>query len=159
MKTTFYLLIVLTLFSSCKKINPIQDDEPFDENSFSVNKNGQEMTFDFISAIRITENGQTNIVITANTDASATEAISLVLPVDTGEFNIVNPDEGYPSALHSFTNSVESGYSHSGTLKITSHNQTTKRIKGTFSFTTLPFHVDGSGHTFANGSFDVEYIN
>jgi hypothetical protein len=47
--------------------------------------------------------------------------------------------------------------SNAGTITITSHNKTTKRIEGTFSFPADPFGPDGDGHTLTEGTFAVTY--
>ncbi len=159
MKYLIFASISFLMMSSCKKNNPLPiDDQPFDENVFSIKKNGVVMSFHFISGIRMEENGQYYILIQASTDEASSEVLSVVVPVATGDYNIMNPDDGHPSVIHLFTNSVESGYSVSGALKVTSHNETTKRIKGTLNFTTAPLHNEGVGYEFTAGSFDVQYI-
>lgn len=159
MKTILYFFFGILLLASCNKTNPLPDDEPFEDNSFAVMKNGEWLPIDFVSAIRLTENGVSHIVIQAYTDGSSSEAVSLILPMETGTFNMLNPDDGIPHAMHFLANNEDTGYSISGTMTITSHNQTTRRVKGTFSFTTQSLFIEDFGYSFTNGSFDVEYIN
>ncbi|MES2544368.1 MAG: DUF6252 family protein [Bacteroidota bacterium] len=47
--------------------------------------------------------------------------------------------------------------SSSGTLTITSHNTSTKKIMGTFSYTAAPFGGTGSNHQITQGTFNITY--
>jgi hypothetical protein len=56
-----------------------------------------------------------------------------------------------------YTASLSSFVSTSGTLKITKNDTSAKRVEGTFSFEAEPFFEEGDGHTITAGSFSVSY--
>lgn len=60
-------------------------------------------------------------------------------------------------AYGTYTVSLRSFVSSSGTLKITSHNKTTRRVEGTFSFDAVDFMEELPGHTITQGTFAVTY--
>jgi hypothetical protein len=60
-------------------------------------------------------------------------------------------------AYATYTANSTTFVSNAGTITITSHNTTTKRIVGTFSFPADPFIPGGDGHTVMEGAFAITY--
>jgi len=163
MKKSILLSCMFVLLSSaCKKNNVTPNDpsDTFEENKLEVQMNGSALEFEFISAVRIAENGDTAIVVMAYMDDMASQSLTLTLPMHTGTHQFVDPsteNNGIPSAIFMQSN-TQTNVADAGTLNITQHNKTTKRIKGTFQFTTIPMHEGGEPMTFSNGNFDLEYF-
>jgi hypothetical protein len=160
MKTTLFFFFGMLLLASCRKNNPnpIQNvDEPFEDNVFKVMLDGEWLTFEFVGAAQSNENEASYILVQAQIDGSGSGGVNLALPMETGTFNMLNPDDGIPSAVFILPNNL-AGYSISGTLTITSHNHTTQRVKGTFNFIAKSSFDENVEHSFTNGSFDVKYI-
>jgi hypothetical protein len=163
MKNTTFLPILLLLLSfACKKngIDPTDPSDTFEENKLELKINGTAITFDFVGSVRIVENGDTAIVVTAYLDDMATQSLSLTLPIHVGAYSFLSPDtenNGIPGAVYMQSN-TQTNVSESGVLYISAHNKVTRRIQGTFNFVTMPMHEGGEPLNFTNGSFDLEYI-
>jgi hypothetical protein len=150
------------ILSSCKK-----DDETTEEETtapatftpaFSAKVDGVTFNENVLTAVESTAQGRITVSASANSSFPSM-GFSMSNTITTGTYSF----NGFsPVALYNTSNSTSGMYSTaagSGTLVITSHDQSLNRISGTFNFIANP--VPGSGasgsHSITEGSFSVQY--
>lgn len=126
------------------------------DNAFFAKIDDVEFVEDGIGGALLSLPG-TPSIITISATKTSLETISISVNADiaigTYDFSTLNTPMGqYNLSL------TEGVVSDSGTLKITSHDTTNKRIIGTFSFSASSILGTGSSYEITEGSFDVTYL-
>jgi len=151
----FFISLSITSCSSDDS-EPLPD-EPQSGNVFSVLINGGQYTPDDVSAF---DTSTTNF-FTIVTYKENGEGINISIPSDEiGTYTVT--DGVYDDFILSYVRS-DNGFfvSTSGTLTITEKSQideTTKRIKGNFSFSLVDTY-NNIVYELTEGSFDIEYLS
>ncbi|ULC60872.1 DUF6252 family protein [Flaviramulus sp. BrNp1-15] len=125
------------------------------DNSFFAKVDGEEFVEDGIEGALLSIPG-TPSIITISATKNSLETISISVNSDitdgTYDFSTFDPPMGqYNLSL------TESAVSDNGTLTITSHDVTNKRIIGTFNFNASSLLGGGGSYEITEGSFDVTY--
>jgi hypothetical protein len=123
-------------------------------NTFFAKVDGVEFKENLIAGVYQTLNGVSTIGISATKDNLQTIGFNLDGDILPGEYTFNT--FGTPSAL--YNRSMSDINTGTGTLKISSHDKTKKRIIGTFQFTASPFLSTGTSYEITEGSFDVTYF-
>lgn len=120
-------------------------------NSFSVKVAGTSFSASVVSGAKAIGK-----IVLNFTTSDMKKIITIVTPdnVTTGMQSFGKTGATYYAT---YTDNSVVNESVSGSLNITSHNTTTKRIEGTFSFSAQPFPMGGSTISVTEGSFAVTY--
>ena len=110
----------------------------------------------FAATIVASQRGFGELVINAQS-LNGAQIISLSVSdaITPGTYAIGEPGSEDAYALYTVSSNIF--MSNTGTITITTHNTTTKRIEGTFSFTADPISAEGDGHALTEGTFAVTY--
>lgn len=163
-----YLLVLLTSFTflSCENepltgtfTDEIGDGDTSSNNGgFYAKVDGVEFEEEFVSSAL--ESSTSPGTITLLAVRNATEFININFPADVTPGDYDFNSFGDISAQYTLSQTV-TGYLGEGTLTITSHNTTTGRVIGTFSYVAIQFiPTPGAPASFdiTEGAFDVTYL-
>ena len=135
---------------SFTEIPYVEETEPAEDNSGSAKINGDAFTPNIIGATK----SFGNILINLSLNGTKTIAINVADNATVATHNFGSIGDDYYAM---YTVSSTSNVSTSGSVVITLHNTTTKRIEGTFSFQAEPFPMGGTAVSITNGTFAVSY--
>lgn len=146
------LFMVFSLFStSCGNDDSGKTTEK--NNSFSVKMNGVDYNPDFINGFIV---GANNTITISGSESNGNNVV-LNFPISVEDGDTFSAGADF---IASFDSSDDGGcLSQSGTLNITSHNVSAKRVAGNFNFSGSPLNQVGPDCLFTEGSFDVIYSN
>lgn len=109
----------------------------------------------FTASIALAVNGMGEIVVNGQSiNGSKIITLSFDEDITAGTYDI---GELGSDVYGTYTVSPDIFVSSEGTLTITSHNKTTRRVEGTFSFEAVDFMEELPGHTITQGTFAVTY--
>jgi hypothetical protein len=143
----FLAILSVSFFSSCSNDEDSNDTTPTPEDAFSAKINGVQKNFTVTNVDVIEYEGYTDVEITAHISGDPTNIFELNLTRDSGEVFFVQYSEvgNYyqPSPMENFTVSIG--------------ENTTNKLKGTFSGTMLETSDTSNVLTVTNGAFDIYY--
>lgn len=101
------------------------------------------------------------ILITGNNSNGKTVQVIMPNNIAPGNYTIINNQPSVLGLAMQYSQSDDDsdfGLANNASLTITEHNQSTKTIKGTFSFTGTIL-IDNSSFAITAGAFTIQYIN
>lgn len=156
MKPLFLLKTVFLLLVACS--NNDNSNSQSTMQQFFCKINNVDFNPEFKSGV--SESISSVILITGENNNGKIVQLAVPNNITPGDYSIIN---NQPSVLGLFMQHTHSendgdfGFATNATLTIISHNQTTKTIKGTFSFTGTIVN-DNSLFTISDGSFEIKYL-
>ncbi len=134
---------------------------PKEPNKFACKLDGVTYKAKFVSGNH--EKISNRLIITASTGKDSEEIQFQMSPnIVAGTYNTFN-DMTKKESIYAYyapptsEEAGDDGLAQTGSVIIIEHNKTTKRIRGTFSFTTAPSVNAGTVWKITDGSFDISY--
>lgn len=150
---TSILFMLLTLLSTSCGGDDDSSNNNGSSNAFSVKMNGVDYNPAFIDGFII--GGNNTITISGSESNGNNVVLNFPISVEAGDT--------FPAGVEfiaSFDSSDGGGcVSQEGTLNITSHDVSAKRVAGSFNFSGQSLNQNGPDCMFTEGSFEVTYSN
>ncbi|AUC81646.1 DUF6252 family protein [Lacinutrix sp. Bg11-31] len=124
-------------------------------NEFFAKIDGSEFVEDTVFGIQTSLAGFTTIGITATKNNLESIGFSLPADITTGTYNF--SFGSLDDATAQYNVGMNENTIGDGTITISSHNTTDKRIIATFEFVASPFIGTGNSYNITEGSFDITY--